>query len=158
EEVVIEVFHHPGHEYNVARMIDAVKKSLEYYTSEFGPYQHRQLRIVEFPRYQTFAQAFPNTVPYSEGIGFIARVRDPDEDIDYPSDVTTHEVAHQCWPNQVIGENVQRSTLLSETLSQYSSLMVMQSEFGRDQIQKFLSYEQDSYLQNRGFEQKKETP
>ena len=158
EEVVIEVFHHPGHEYNVARMIDAVKKSLEYYTAEFGPYQHRQLRIVEFPRYQTFAQAFPNTVPYSEGIGFIARVRDPEEDIDYPFYVTAHEVAHQWWAHQVIGGNVQGSTLLSETLSQYSALMVMEREFGRDQIQRFLRYELDSYLQNRGFEQKKETP
>ena len=57
-----------------------------------------------------------------------------------------------------IGGNVQGSTLLSETLSQYSSLMVMEREFGRSQIQKFLRYEQDSYLQNRGFEQKKETP
>ena len=28
QAVVIEVYHHPGHDYNVARMIDAVKKSL----------------------------------------------------------------------------------------------------------------------------------
>ena len=29
------------HAYNVARMIDAVKKSLDYFTAAFGPYQHR---------------------------------------------------------------------------------------------------------------------
>ena len=33
-----------------------------------------QFRIFEFPRYRGFAQSFPNTVPYSEGIGFIGRV------------------------------------------------------------------------------------
>ena len=63
-------------------MVRAVKRSLDYYTAHFGPYQYRQLRIVEFPRYQEFAQAFPNTVPYSEGLGFIARVREGASDID----------------------------------------------------------------------------
>jgi ABC-2 type transport system permease protein len=158
QAVVIEVYHHPGHEYNVARMIDAVKKSLDYYTREFGPYQHRQMRIVEFPRYQTFAQSFPNTVPYSEGIGFIARVKDAEEDVDYPFYVTAHEVAHQWWAHQVIGGNVQGSTVMSETLSQYSAMMVMEEEYGRGQIRKFLGYELDQYLQGRAFEQKKELP
>ena len=36
---------------NVGRMIDAAKKSLAYFTANFGPYQHRSLRIVEFPSY-----------------------------------------------------------------------------------------------------------
>ena len=54
--VAIEVYHHPAHAWNVARMIDGVKKSLDYYTAAFGPYQHRQVRIVEFPRYERFAQ------------------------------------------------------------------------------------------------------
>ena len=121
EDVAIEIYYHPGHEYNVDRMIDAVKKSLTYFTANFGPYQHRQVRILEFPRYASFAQSFPNTIPYSESIGFIARV-EKDEDVDYPFYVTAHEVAHQWWAHQVIGGNVQGATVLSETLSQYSAL------------------------------------
>jgi ABC-2 type transport system permease protein len=158
DPVVIEVYHHPGHEYNLDRMIDAVKKSLDYYTAEFGPYQHRQVRILEFPRYASFAQAFPNTIPYSEAVGFIARVEDPEEDIDYPFYVTAHEVAHQWWAHQVIGGNVQGSTLLSETLSQYAALMVMEREYGRVQIGRFLRYELDNYLRGRAFERRKEMP
>ena len=73
-DVDIEIDYHPAHAYNVNRMIDAVKKSLDYYTTNFGPYQYHQLRIVEFPRYATFAQSLPNTIPFSEAIGFIARV------------------------------------------------------------------------------------
>jgi ABC-type cobalamin/Fe3+-siderophores transport system ATPase subunit len=78
---------------------------------------------------------FPNTIPYSEAIGFIARVdpNDPD-DIDYPYYVTAHEVAHQWWAHQVIGGNVQGATMLSETLAQYSALMVMKQKFGGDQM------------------------
>jgi len=155
-DVAIEVYHHPGHEFNLDRMIDGVKKSLDYFTVEFSPYQHRQLRILEFPRYSSFAQSFPNTIPYSESIGFIARVEE--DDIDYPFYVTAHEVAHQWWAHQVIGGNLQGSTVLSETLAQYSALMVMEREFGADQIRRFLSYELDTYLRGRSTERKKEVP
>lgn len=158
-DVAIEIYYHPGHEYNVDRMIDATKKSLEYFTANFSPYQHRQVRILEFPRYQTFAQAFPNTIPYSEAIGFIARVRPDDpEDLDYPFYVTAHEVGHQWWAHQVIGANVQGATMLSESLAQYSALMVMEKEYGRDKMKRFLAYELRGYLQGRAAERLKELP
>jgi ABC-type transport system involved in multi-copper enzyme maturation permease subunit len=158
-DVPIEVYYQPGHEYNLDRMIAATKASLDYYSRNFGPYQHHQFRILEFPRYATFAQAFPNTIPYSEGIGFIARVREDDkDDIDYPYYVTAHEAAHQWWAHQVIGADVQGSTALSETLAQYSALMVMKQKYGEAKMQKFLAYELDRYLIGRASEQKKELP
>jgi hypothetical protein len=154
--VAIEVYHHPPHRYNVERMVGAVKKSLDYYTAEFGPYQHRQVRILEFPRYAEFAQSFANTIPYSEGIGFIADVRK--DDIDYPFFVTAHEVAHQWWGHQLVGADVQGAAMLSETLSEYSALMVMEREFGRAKIGRFLRYELDQYLRGRGSEGRAEMP
>jgi hypothetical protein len=155
-DVAIEIYYHKGHEYNVERMIDGVKKSLNYFTKNFSPYQHRQMRILEFPRYQRFAQSFPNTVPYSEAIGFIARVKDPEEDTDFPFYVTSHEVGHQWWAHQVIGANVQGATLMSESLAEYSALMVLEHEYGRDVMQKFLRYDLDRYLRGRAGERKKE--
>ena len=158
-DVAIEIYYQPGHEYNLDRMIAAVKASLDYYTTNFGPYQHRQFRIIEFPRYAQFAQAFPNTIPYSESIGFIARVRENDkDDIDYPYYVTAHEAAHQWWAHQVIGGDVQGSTMLSESFAQYSALMVMKKKYGEAKMQKFLAYELDRYLTGRATEQKKELP
>jgi len=158
-DVAIEVYHHRDHAYNVARMIDAVKKSLDYFTREFGPYQHRQVRIVEFPRYARFAQALPSTIPFSESIGFIARLDDDEEEpIDYVFYVTAHEVAHQWWAHQVIGGFVQGATVLSETMSQYSALMVMEKEYGREKMRRFLRYELDRYLRSRGGELIEELP
>jgi ABC-type transport system involved in multi-copper enzyme maturation permease subunit len=159
KDVAIEIFHHPGHTYNTERMVKAVKAALEYCTANFGPYQHRQVRIIEFPRYELFAQAHPNTIPYSEAIGFILRVDDtkPDE-IDTVLYVTAHEVAHQWWAHQVIGGNVQGATVLSETLSQYAALMVMKRELGAASIKKYLRYELDRYLRGRGLEKKEERP
>jgi ABC-2 type transport system permease protein len=158
-DVPIEIYYHPGHTFNLDRMIASVKHSLTYNSKAFGDYQHRQFRIIEFPRYETFAQAFPNTIPYSEGLGFIARVREDDEkDIDYPYYITAHEAGHQWWAHQVIGGNVQGATMLSETLAQYSALMVMKEKYGEAKMKKFLAYELDRYLQGRAFEQKKEVP
>ncbi len=159
KEVPIEIYYHPGHEYDLDKMVEGVKDSLDYYTKNFSPYQHHQVRILEFPRYQTFAQSFPNMIPFSESIGFIAKVdpKDP-KDIDYPYYVTAHEVAHQWWAHQVIGANVQGATMLSETLAQYSALMVMKKKYGDAKMKRFLKYELDAYLVGRGTERKKELP
>ena len=158
-DVDLGIYYQPGHEYDLARMMKGMKAALEYCTANFSPYQNKTLRIVEFPRYETFAQSFPASIPYSEAIGFIARV-DPknDEDINYPFYVTAHEVAHQWWAHQVIGADVQGSTLLSESLAQYTALMVMKHEVGPGQMRRFLKYEMDRYLIGRATERKKELP
>jgi aminopeptidase N len=72
--------------------------------------------------------------------------------------VTAHEVAHQWWAHQVIGANVQGATMMSETLAQYSALMVMKRKFGDAKMKRFLKYELDSYLVGRATERKKELP
>ena len=155
--IPIEIYYDAKHPYNVDRMIDGVKKSLDYFTKNFSPYQHKQVRILEFPGYRTFAQSFPNTIPFSESIGFIADLRDKDA-IDYVFYVTAHEVAHQWWAHQVIGGNVQGGTMLVETMAQYSALMVMEKEYGREKMQKFLKYQLDRYLRDRGSELVAEQP
>jgi aminopeptidase N len=72
--------------------------------------------------------------------------------------VTAHEVAHQWWAHQVIGANVQGATVLSESLAQYSALMVMEHEYGRGQMRQFLKTELDRYLAGRGGERIDEQP
>ena len=153
----IEIYYHKDHPMNVDRMIDSVKDSIDYFSENFGPYQHKQLRIIEFPGYRSFAQSFANTVPYSERIGFISDLRDPDN-IDPAYYVTAHEVAHQWWGHQVGAANVQGSAIISETLSQYSALMVMEKEYGQHKLRKFLKYELDSYLGGRASESIEEMP
>lgn len=158
--VNLEIYYHKGHEYNLDRMMEGLKQSLDYYSTSFSPYQFDQARIIEFPRINgTFAQAFANTMPFSEGIGFIAKV---DEDnpnaVDYPFSVTSHEMAHQWWAHQVIGANVKGATLMSESMSEYSSLKVLENRYGKTQMHKFLKEALDSYLRGRTREWKTENP
>ncbi|SFD39950.1 ABC transporter permease/M1 family aminopeptidase [Pseudoalteromonas denitrificans] len=153
----IEVYYHKTHAMNVARMFESVRDSIDYFTENFGEYQHKQMRIIEFPGYRSFAQSFANTVPYSEQIGFITDLRDPDN-IDPVYYVTAHEVAHQWWGHQVGAANVQGSAIISESLSQYSALMVMEKKYGTEKIRKFLKYELDRYLRGRTVEFLEEMP
>lgn len=157
QDVDVEVYYHAEHEWNVPRMSKGVKDALAYCSSNFGPYMHKQARIIEFPRIATFAQAFPGTMPYSESIGFIANLNKPD-DIDMVYYIVCHEIAHQWWAHQVIGARMQGATLLSETLAQYTALMIMKKEFGEEMMHKFLRYEMNNYLRSRGLERMKERP
>jgi len=156
KEVALEIYHHKEHTANLDRMMNGMKDALSYFSENFGEYQHRQLRIIEFPRYQSFAQSFANTVPYSEEIGFMLNMKKDDIDMNYY--VTAHETAHQWWGHQVTEAPVQGSSMLSETLSQYSALMVMKHKYPKEMIQKFLKYELESYLRGRSGERKKELP
>jgi ABC-2 type transport system permease protein len=153
----LEVYYTPGHEFDVDDMLASTKAGLDYYQANYSPYQFAQFRIMEFPRYRTFAQSFPNTIPYSESIGFIGRVVKK-RDIDFTYFVTAHELGHQWWAHQLIGGNVQGSNMLAETLAEYSALMVMQKKYGRDNMHRFLRHELDTYLRGRGGEVRHEPP
>ena len=155
--VEMVVFHDPDHDRNVPRMLDALAASLDYFQANFSPYQFRQARIVEFPDYASFAQSYPNTFAWSEGLGFIADLSDETK-IDYVTYVAAHEFAHQWWAHQVVGSDQQGATALSETLAQYSALMVMEKLYGREQIRRFLKQELDRYLTARGMEWLEELP
>ena len=148
--VALTVLHHPTHAWNVERMLAAMKASLDYDQANFSPYQFRQLRFIEFPDYAQFAQSFANTIPWSEGLGFIADLPKDSDKIDYVTYVGAHEIAHQWWAHQVIGADEQGSSALSETLAQYSALMVMKHKYGPEMIRRFLKYELDRYLRARG--------
>lgn len=158
--VDLAVYYYPPHEHNVQRMLDAMKASLDVFNEKFSPFQFRQARILEFPAYEKFAQSFANTVPYSEGIGFIQNFDESksDEKIDLVTYVTAHEIGHQWWGHQIVGAEKQGMTLLSESFAQYSALLVMEKLYGKEQIRKFLKGELDRYLRSRGGEVIEELP
>ena len=157
-DVDIEVYYDEKHPENVDMMLDAVERSLVYYTENFGPYFHKQCRIIEFPRYASFAQAFPGTMPYSEAIGFIINLEDETGN-NVVDAVIAHEMAHQWWAHQVIGANMQGGTMMSESFSEYASLMTLKGITDNPmKMREFLKYNHDRYLRGRSGEREKELP
>ncbi|WP_205125423.1 M1 family aminopeptidase [Flammeovirga kamogawensis] len=153
----IEIYYDAQHSVNIDKMLSAVERSLDYYIKNFGPYYHKQARVIEFPRYATFAQAFPGTMPYSEAFGFIVNLED-EEGNNVIDAVIAHEMAHQWWAHQEVGANVQGGTMLTESFSEYAALMVMKQTSTPIKMKEFLKYDLNLYLRGRSGETKKELP
>jgi hypothetical protein len=155
--ISVEVYYDKHHPWDVDDMMDGVRSGLDYYQANYSPFQYKQFRIIEFPRYRGFAQSFPNTSPFTETF-FLSRVLDAKKDIDFTFFVTAHELAHQWWAHQLIGGRVAGSNMMSESLAEYSALRVAEKKYGDAQMHKFLSHELDGYLRGRSGETRKEPP
>ena len=144
QPVALEIYHHAAHDYNLDRMMASMKASLSYYSENFSPYQYEQLRIMEVPRYADFAQSLPNTIPFSEALGFVLDI-DDEEDVDMAFYITAHEVAHQWFGMQVEAANVQGKNFVLETLAQYGALMVLKAHYPEEKVQQFLALQKEIY-------------
>ncbi|GAB3890668.1 ABC transporter permease/M1 family aminopeptidase [Spirosoma agri] len=153
QKVALEIYHHPTHDRNLDRFVASMKASLSYYTKNYAPYTYPVLRVLEFPRYSSFAQSFPTTVPYSEEFGWLGDFRDPNK-TDYAFYVTAHEIAHQWWGHQIMPSRTRGANQISETMAEYSALMVLKQRYGADAMPKFLKYSLDQYLGGRANEDK----
>jgi hypothetical protein len=155
QQIGLELYYHMAHTTNLKRFLSAYKDGLQYYSKAYGPFQFKQMRLLEFPKYRAFAQSFPNTVSYAEGFGWSADFSDPNK-FDYGYFVTGHELAHQWWGHQVVPNRTRGSNLISESLAEYTALILTQRKYGKDNMKRFLKQELDDYLRGRANEVKKE--
>jgi ABC-2 type transport system permease protein len=154
--VNLEIYYHKPHSFNLGTMMAALKNGLEYDNKNFSPYLYKQMRIIEFPKYRGFAQSFPNTVPFSENIGFLFRKQPEKLDMCYY--VTAHELGHQWWGHQVCEANTVGGQMFSEGLAQYSAIMLLKKTLSIEELRRYLKYELDQYLRGRSSERKTENP
>ncbi len=157
ELVDLEIYYHKGHEYNLARMMESMKMSLDYYSAHFSPYPYNHLRIVEFPRYRAFAQSLPGIIPFSEALGFVMDIDDAN-DVDMAFYITAHELAHQWWGIQLEAANVQGQKMILETLAQYSAMIVFKEKYNDEKVQQFLKLQSDTYQEANLKSKKEELP
>lgn len=155
--VVIELYYHPTHTFNVERFARGVRASLDTYTKTFGPYPHRQIRIAESPRYASLAHAYPGTIAHAEAAGWLTRV-DESREFDLASFTVAREVAHQWWGLQVIPAAVEGGPVVSEVLAQYSARMVMEKLYGMDMVRRFHWNSRTEYLKQRSKADHPEVP
>ena len=146
--VSIEIYRHPAHTFNVARMMRAASESLAYYTASFGPYPHRHLRLAEvaIPNFSAFAQ--PGLIFLGEKRAFLVDARDPRR-LDLVYRRVAHELAHQWWGYTVVPADLPGATMLTESLTKYAELMVLGRAHGAEEVRQSLAYELDLYLSGR---------
>jgi hypothetical protein len=106
---------------SAAFALDVASRSLDRYTELFGPYPYSRLVIVQ--------SDFPDGMEFS-GLVFVGgeyfrNFRGPQS---YLMLITTHEVAHQWWYQQ-IGNDQALNPWLDEALATYSEHLFIESQF-----------------------------
>jgi hypothetical protein len=144
--VALQVFHHPAHRETVERMIGVMKSALDYYRTVFGPYPYRELRIIEVPPYSINGRAFPSAMGLAEQ-NFITRNDKGQVDLTFFG--TAHETAHQWWGGQVRPAYAKGRSFVSESLANYSAMMVTEKVLGPAEARRVYDYQMERYLTNR---------
>ena len=144
----IEVYYHPAHGANVPRILETAKASLQLFEQSFGPYPHARLKIVEAAPPGFSGTARPDTIFLGEKRAFLIDSRR--SELDLVARRVSHEIAHQWWGGLLTPADAPGATVLSESLTKYAELLVLERMQGRDALRRSLTYELDLYLTGRG--------
>lgn len=156
DSVKLSLYYHSSHTYNLEDISQAMQASFKNFQTNFSPYQYDRMNLMEVPRTHDFAMSIPNTIAFSEGMGFMLQA---DQDgLNIPFYITAHEIAHQWWGDQVRGAVVKGEDMITETLAQYGAGIVTLQEFGEESLQRMLKYERSRYLKGRKREVQIEQP
>jgi ABC-2 type transport system permease protein len=147
-DVSIQILHHPSHAWNADRMVRSVQASLDYYTQQFGPYPHGQLRLVEHPGGSVLLHAAPVNISYEEAFSLLNPEGDA-RNFDLPFAVVAHEVAHQWWGSTLTPAGVEGAGVLTESVAWYSALQVVERTFGREHLERLLNMMREAYVTPR---------
>ncbi len=156
DSIALSLLYYPAHTHNLEHITHAMTASFGSYQKNFSPYQYDRMTIMEVPRLHDFAMSVPNTIAFSEAMGFMTKA--DDQGLNVPFYITAHEIAHQWWGDQVRGAIVQGEDMVTETLAQYAAGVLTLQEFGEESMQHILKYERGRYLRGRKRESQKEQP
>ena len=148
--ITVEVYYYKKHPWNIQRIINGMKSSLNYCSNNFCKYPHSTFRIVEIPGYHASfgARSQPSLVVWNENAVFINNIEHPETN-DLMFGITAHEIAHNWWPYVVTPSFAEGCELTTEAIAQYVWIMCLQKEYGKVMARKQLREEMNSYLRGR---------
>jgi len=155
----VEIYYHPTHRMNVELMLDSAVATIDYCEKNFSPYPGRQLRIIELPSYWDFGgYALPETVFLVEDRSFLFDTNGSANGPDLVIRRVAHEVAHQWWGHTVMPATTEGASMIVESLTKYTEVMVLERMRGRESVRRLLDLELERYLTGRSREETSEPP
>lgn len=152
KNISIEVLHHPNHHQNIGHLIDRIQKSLEYCESNFGSYPYKTIRFAEISSFTNgfAATAYPASIFINETFLHLNLKADNQQDI--INELAGHELSHQWWGNaQLNPDNREGSGVLTETLAQYTELMLYKNQHGKTKMKEMVNLHKDLYDSEKAF-------
>jgi ABC-2 type transport system permease protein len=149
----IEVYFHPKHHENVQHLIENAEKTLDYCETNFGAYPYSTIRFAEISAFTKgfAATAYPASIFMAEDVIFHSNIKG-DKQQDVINELAGHELAHQWWgANQLAPDNREGAKFLTETLANYTELMLVKKMYGHKRVLENVKMHLDMYLDDRGF-------
>lgn len=152
--VVIAVYYHPGHAYNIKPLLSVAREALGTLDTILGPYPYTTLRIAEKPHYDEDAYAAGNIMVLPENHGWIADIRRQD-DLDYLRFITTKLIAEQ-YMQQANISHTAGYPVLTHSVPAYLALQQLAKYNGTGSLQRHLEKDRDNYLKGRAADHNEE--
>ncbi len=140
KDVVIRVFHHPAHAVHPKRMARSIQASLDYLTTQIGPYPYRHITVLEVPGDGIGMHADAGMLTHGEGVTLM-NVADA-RTFDFPFAIVAHETAHQ-WA--VPMAPVEGAPVIAESVATYYAIKVVEHAQGPDQLRRYMSFLRQPY-------------
>ena len=147
--LLVEMYFHPDHRENIDEMIRATQATLDYATTNLGPYAFDTLRILEVPAYHPFGgKAAAGVVALSENL----YTQDYDDAyINNTARNTIHEVMHQWWGEKLVPKITQGEGVLIESLTKYMEAAILEKMYGNKMARQLTKYTQRRYFSGRAY-------
>ena len=151
-DISIEVLYEPKHHQNIAYLMKSIKNTMQYCETNFGKYPYKTIRFAEISSFTKgfAATAYPVSVFINEK-QFHVKL-DQEEGLDIINELAAHELSHQWWGNAQLNPDYREgSGVLSETLAQYTKLMMYKKEHGKDKMIEMVQLYQNKYDSEKAF-------
>ena len=148
----IEILYHSQHHQNIQHLMTRIKQSLAYCETNFGAYPYKSIRFAEISRFTEgfAATAYPASIFINERHLHINLNADKQQDI--INELAGHELSHQWWGNaQLQPDYREGSGLLTETLAQYTELMLYKLAHGAAKMQDLVNLHRELYDSEKAF-------
>jgi hypothetical protein len=117
---------------NVDKYVEGCRKVLDVLVKEFGPYPYPEFAIIEVPPGPAGEAGFSG----ASGEGFIF-VNTPSLDQEFNTAYYGHEIGHQWWGNLVGFGGLKGTSMLSEGMAQFGSLLAVQAIDGDSAAERY---------------------
>jgi len=147
--ISLEVYYDKKPAYNIDRIQETMKQTLDYCQAAFGPYTFDHLRIAEIPGHWPMGgYATAGTIALVENRSFLTDLRDPAA-FDVVAKRVSHEVAHQWFGHQLTPRSTAGAAMLVESTAKYVEAVMLEKMYGKHQLRHLLSEEMNRYFRSR---------
>lgn len=149
QQVKVNVYYDPASSVNINRFVAGFKAGLQYYTTNWAPYNFDAVTLAETPLYNRLINTMAATNLFSENMGWNANFVEVSQ-WDYCYFLATQQLAKQWWLSSIIPSHTKGSQVIAGGVAKYAALLMMEKKYGLHNINNIISNELDEYFWRRG--------